>query len=57
MMTYAMIIKAVWREIPDEASVKRLQVKMANIRKKLGANPGEASYVVDELGVGYRMNC
>jgi two-component system KDP operon response regulator KdpE len=57
MMTYAMIIKAVWREIPDEASVKRLQVNMANIRKKLGANPGEASYVVNELGVGYRMNC
>lgn len=55
MMTYAMIIKAVWRESPDESSIKRLQVNMANIRKKLGVRPGEASYIANELGVGYRM--
>jgi two-component system KDP operon response regulator KdpE len=28
---------------------------MANIRKKFGARPGEASYIANELGVGYRM--
>jgi len=28
---------------------------MANIRKKLGCTPGESRYVVNELGVGYRM--
>ena len=55
MMTYATIIKAVWREYPDEASIKKLQVNMANIRKKFGARPGEVSYVANELGVGYRM--
>ena len=55
MMTYAMIVKAVWREYPNEASIKKLQVNMANIRKKLGAHPGEASYIVNELGIGYRM--
>ena len=55
MMTYASIIKAVWREYPNDASVKKLQVNMANIRKKFGATPGEASYIVNELGVGYRM--
>ena len=55
MMTYAMIIKAIWREYPDEASIKKLQVNMANIRKKLGARPGEMSYIVNELGIGYRM--
>ncbi len=55
MMTYATIIKAVWREYPDEASIKKLQVNMANIRKKFGARPGEASYIANELGVGYRM--
>ena len=57
MMTYAMIIKAVWREFSDESSIKRLQVNMANIRKKLGIRPGEASYIVNELGIGYRMKC
>ena len=55
MMTYAMIIKAVWREQPDDLSIKKLQVNMANIRRKLGAHPGVASYIVNELGIGYRM--
>ena len=55
MMTYAMIIKAVWRECPDDNSIKRLQVNMANIRKKFGARPGETSYIANELGIGYRM--
>ena len=55
MMTYAAIIKAVWREYPDEASIKKLQVNLANIRKKLGAHPGEVSYIANELGIGYRM--
>ena len=41
MMTYSAIIKAVWREYPDEGSIKKLQVNMANIRKKFGAQPGE----------------
>ena len=56
MMTYATIIKAVWRECPDNASIKKLQVNMANIRKKFGAQLGERSYITNELGVGYRMN-
>ena len=55
MMTYAAIIKAVWREYPDDSSIKKLQVNMANIRKKFGAHPGEVSYIANELGVGYRM--
>lgn len=55
MMTYAMIIKAVWREYPDPSSIKKLQVNMANVRKKLGVRPGETGYVVNELGIGYRM--
>ncbi|MDY4104756.1 MAG: response regulator transcription factor, partial [Oscillospiraceae bacterium] len=54
VMTYSAIIRGVWG-YPDAGSVKRLQVNMANIRKKLGARPGEESYIVNELGVGYRM--
>ena len=55
MMTYSSIIKAVWREYPDEGNIKRLQVNMANIRKKLGLKPGDNKYIVNELGVGYRL--
>lgn len=56
VMTYSAIIKAVWREYPDEGSIKKLQVNMANIRKKFGARPGEVSYIINELGVGYRID-
>lgn len=55
MMTYSAIIKGVWG-YPDERSTKKLQVNMANIRRKFGVKPGEARYITNELGVGYRMN-
>ena len=54
VMTYATIIRSIWGSM-DDGSVKKLQVNMANIRKKLGVQPGENRYVVNELGVGYRM--
>ncbi len=54
VMTYAAIIRAVWGGM-DDSSVKKLQVNMANIRKKLGCRPGDNRYVINELGVGYRM--
>ncbi len=54
VMTYANIIRSIWGTM-DDGSVKKLQVNMANIRKKLGCRPGESRYVINELGVGYRM--
>ena len=54
VMTYSAIIRAIWG-VMDDGSVKKLQVNMANIRKKLGCKPGENRYIVNELGVGYRM--
>ena len=54
VMTYCSIINAIWGTM-DEGSVKKLQVNMANIRKKLGCKPGENRYIVNDLGVGYRM--
>ena len=56
MMTYATIIKAIWGGLAEEGSVKKLQVNMANIRKKFGDKPGETNYIANELGVGYRLN-
>ena len=54
VMTYATIIGSIWGTM-DSGSVKKLQVNMANIRKKLGCRPGENRYIINELGVGYRM--
>lgn len=56
MMTYAAIIKAIWGGYAQDGSIKKLQVNMANIRKKFCAKPGESNYIINELGVGYRMN-
>ncbi len=54
VLTYTFIIKEIWG-YNDLGSIKKLQVNMANIRKKFGAKPGQKSYIENELGVGYRM--
>ena len=54
VMTYAAIVRAIWGDT-DVGSTKKLQVNMANIRKKLGSRPGSNAYILNELGVGYRM--
>ena len=54
VMTYAAIVKAIWGDT-DCGSTKKLQVNMANIRKKMGSRPGSNNYILNELGVGYRM--
>lgn len=55
VLTYSEIVKKIWG-YSDSGSIKKLQVNMANIRKKLGECPGENKYVHNELGVGYRMS-
>lgn len=55
VMTYSEIIKEIWKW-SDAGSVKKLQVNMANIRKKMGVKPGDNQYILNELGVGYRIN-
>lgn len=54
VLTYSSIIRDIWGGM-DDGSVKKLQVNMANIRKKLGCTPGDNKYFINELGVGYRM--
>ena len=54
VLTYAYIIREIWGAM-DTGGIKRLQVNMANLRKKLGVKPGENKYIINELGVGYRM--
>ena len=55
VMTYSEIIKEIWKW-SDAGSVKKLQVNMANIRKKMGIKPVYRQYILNELGVGYRIN-
>lgn len=54
VLTYSAIISEIWGE-SDSGSIKKLQVNMANIRKKMGIKPGADKYIVNVLGVGYRF--
>ena len=54
LLTYSAVIRSIWGSM-DTGSIKKLQVNMANIRKKLGCTPGDNRYFINELGVGYRM--
>lgn len=54
VLTYDQIIQHVWGS--NAAGDNRiLRVNMANIRRKLEANPAEPKYIFTEIGVGYRM--
>ena len=54
VLTYAAIIRKIWGP-SDDGGIKKLQVNMANIRKKIGSRPGDNKYIINELGVGYRI--
>ena len=54
ILTYAAIIRKIWGPT-DDGGIKKLQVNMANIRKKIGSTPGDNKYIINELGVGYRI--
>lgn len=54
LLTYVAMNEAIWGA-DDPGGNKKLQVNMANLRRKLGIRPGDNRYIVNELGVGYRM--
>lgn len=55
MLTYSFIVKEVWG-YNDMGSTKRhFRSIWQNIRKKFGVKPGKKSFIINELGVGYRM--
>ncbi len=54
VMTYTSIINEIWGH-SDLNAIKKLQVNMANLRKKMGTKPGDNRFIINELGVGYRI--
>lgn len=54
VLTYSYIIEQVWGHFAaDDRQI--LRVNMANIRRKIEPSPAEPTYIVTEVGVGYRM--
>ena len=55
VLTYSEIIKKIWG-YSDSGSIKKLQVNMANIRKKFGEKPGEYLYILNMKNFLYQMH-
>ena len=54
VLTHDFIMKELWG--PQTGGGNQiLRVNMANIRRKIEANPAEPKYIFTEVGVGYRM--
>ncbi|MDP4133420.1 MAG: response regulator transcription factor [Bacillota bacterium] len=53
VITLDSICKEIWGPYTNELNA--LRVNMANIRRKIEANPAEPKYILTEVGVGYRM--
>jgi len=53
VLTHDEIIDEIWGPYNSDNLV--LRVNMANIRRKIEANPSEPKYIVTEVGIGYRM--
>ena len=54
VLTYTTLLHDIWGPYKGEDN-QILRVNMANIRRKLEANPAEPHYILTENGVGYRM--
>ncbi len=54
VLTYDYIIRELWGP-KARTDNQILRVNMANIRRKIEANPGQPQYIFTEVGVGYRM--
>lgn len=54
VLTYDFLLQELWGPAA-KGSNQILRVNMANIRRKLEANPAEPRYIFTETGVGYRM--
>lgn len=48
LLTYAAMNEAIWGAA-DPGGNRKLQVNMANLRRKLGIRPGDNRYIVNEL--------
>lgn len=54
LLSYDAIIKEIWGK-QDDGGIKKLQVNVAIIRKKMGIRPSDDRYIINEPGIGYRI--
>ena len=55
VLTYGYIINNVWGPYADQENNRILRVNMSNIRRKIEKDSMSPSYILTDIGVGYRM--
>ena len=53
--TYRSIMRRAWRRHPGHVNPKLVHAVVKTLRRKLGEDGAQASYILNERGVGYRM--
>jgi len=53
VLTHDYIMREIWGLYTNDSHT--LRVNMANLRRKIEANPGAPKYILTEMGIGYRM--
>lgn len=56
VVPYSDLIKGVWNEYSSYSSIKKLQVNIANVKKKIDTASGGVKYIFNEAGIGYRID-
>lgn len=54
VLTHRQIIQRVWGTSYEDES-RLLRVNISNLRRKIEPNPNQPTYILTELGVGYRL--
>jgi two-component system, OmpR family, KDP operon response regulator KdpE len=54
VLTHGQLLRRVWGT-GYEAEIHLLQVNISNLRRKIEPNPSRPTYVLTEIGVGYRL--
>jgi two-component system, OmpR family, KDP operon response regulator KdpE len=54
VLTHRQIIQRVWGSVYEDDS-RLLRVNISNLRRKIEPNPNQPTYILTELGVGYRL--
>jgi two-component system KDP operon response regulator KdpE len=54
MLTHHQLLRQVWGT-GYEAEIHLLQVNISNLRRKIEPDPSRPSYILTEIGVGYRL--
>jgi two-component system KDP operon response regulator KdpE len=55
VLTHGQLLRQVWGT-GYEAEIHLLQVNISNLRRKIEPDPSRPSYILTEIGVGYRLH-